>query len=179
MPAPWPWLRYLLTRRGPVASNTLEASCFISAERLHRAMSLAQAPAEAVDMGKAAATTFNKALRGVARSQLGEESKDAKGDDSASGQPDGVRNTSGDPPALQLLIQPLLFPFASWGKFSTFVTGLKQGTLPSALTIHIVLCRPRSMGSVRLSSSSPYMAPLISLTYSARRRRREGRVAQG
>lgn len=33
---PWPYLRYLLHRSGPLASNTLEASAFVSAERLRR-----------------------------------------------------------------------------------------------------------------------------------------------
>ena len=33
------------------------------------------------------------------------------------------------PPAMQFLVQPLLFPFASWGKFRHLVDGLKAGTL--------------------------------------------------
>lgn len=69
------------------------------------------------------------------------------------------------PPAMQLLVQPLLFPFASWGKFHHFVSGLKAGSLPSALSVHVVLLRPESTGSVRLRSASPHAPPVIDPCY--------------
>ena len=69
------------------------------------------------------------------------------------------------PPAMQLLVQPMLFPFASWGKFRHLVEGLKAGKLPSAFTVHVVLLRPRSTGEVRLQSAEPLAPPLIDPNY--------------
>ena len=64
-------------------------------------------------------------------------------------------------------VQPMLFPFASWGKFSTLVQGLKSGTLPSAFTLHIVLLKPDSVGEVRLNSKYDGASPEIDPNYLA------------
>ena len=68
-------------------------------------------------------------------------------------------------PALTLLVQPMLFPFASWGKFRDFVQGLKAGTLPKAVTVHVVLLKPKSTGAVTLHSKHPHTPPCIRLQY--------------
>ena len=81
------------------------------------------------------------------------------------------------PPAMQILVQPMLFPFASWGKFSTLVQGLKSGTLPSAFTLHIVLLKPDSVGEVRLNSKYDGASPEIDPNYLAAPRDVERLVA--
>ena len=119
---PWPYLRYLFLRSGPLASNTLEASAFIGARHLP--------DAAAADAATTDATTS-----------------------------DGGR------PWLQLLVQPMLFPFASWGKFKGFVEQLKAGSLPSAFAIHVVLLHPASSGSVTLEQRNPFAKPAIRNQY--------------
>ena len=121
---PWPYLRYLLLRSGPLASNTLEASAFLSARHL-------AAPG-------------------------------------AEGGGDGRPPPGAAPyyaPSIQLLFQPMLFPFAGWGKFADFVRQLKAGTLPAAVTCHVALLRPASRGSVTLRSAHPAAPPRIAPGY--------------
>jgi len=112
---PWPYLRYLLFRSGPLASNTLEASAFVSTGRLHGPASAAPSPPTR--------------------------------------------------PAMQLLVQPLLFPLASWGKFAHFVSCFRRGTLPSACTVHLALLHPKSTGHISLRSRNPLDPPLIHPNY--------------
>ena len=163
---PWPYVRYLLRRDGPLASNTLEASTWISAQRLAacRPEPLAQArsPSRSPRPSAAGSSPHAELSRdeGVISHVI--SSGGRRGTHGGGG---GGGVVGGSPPAMQLLVQPMLFPFASWGKFAHFVAGLKKGNLPSALTIHIVLLRPRSTGQVMLRSPNPLMAPEISCRY--------------
>lgn len=134
---PWPYLRYLLTRGGPLASNTLEASAFVSACTLRREGALAPSTADAALLPQSLAEEL------AANAHLAQLA----------------------PPAMQLLVQPLLFPFASWGKFRDFVDGLRTGTLPSALSVHVVLLRPKSTGRVTLRGREPSLPPAIQPRY--------------
>ena len=136
--SPWTYLRYLLTRHGPLGSNALEASAWISSARLEAEM------------------------EGTV-----EEDKEGGGN-GGSGRGDSAQGANDTPPAMQLLVQPLLFPFASLCKFRDFVADLKRGTLQSAFTVHIVLLKPESVGQVVLRSRDPLCPPAIQPNYLGR-----------
>ena len=51
--------------------------------------------------------------------------------------------------------QPLMFPFACWGLFKSFVRGVVKGTLTNAVTLNVVLIKPQSTGSVIIVGPNP------------------------
>ena len=157
---PWPYLRYLFLRSGPLASNTLEASAFIGSRHLPAALR-GKATADAAtsdDMasGGAASTAASSSNAAISSNAAGSSIAAAAGGGGAS-----YVAASDGRPWLQLLVQPMLFPFASWGKFKRFVEQLKAGTLPSAFAIHVVLLHPASSGSVTLEQRHPFAKPAI------------------
>lgn len=153
----WPYLHYLLTRSGPLASNTLEASAFLGARHL-------PPPGDGADSAGGIGSGGGTIGKSADDDGVSPVTAEAVTDGSRSvPHADGARSSGR--PWLQLLVQPMLFPFASWGKFRDFVAQLKAGTLPSAFSVHVVLLDPKSSGAVTLEQRSPLAAPLITHNY--------------